>query len=271
MKNTQTLNAIEMQNEHIEFVYEIKFSTRNNAVLHYADMSLENWARICCEDMENPDAANFIIKKGTTPVAWLKINGLAGADTAWISMLVVHEKFQYQGIGSFAVRFAEDFAKNNGFTSVGIHTNLENTIAQNCYKKLGYTIIEESDCTNGDGQTRRGLTFYRDHLDAIPMCIDGVYFHVGELHDFSFLSNVGKVFRVFDAMDSGNICFGVERGGKRYFVKYAGARTMDYQGDIKDAVCRLKSAAVVYETLQYSSLIRLLAQFRRGRGLRRRV
>lgn len=85
-------------------------------------------------------------------------------------MLIVHEKFQHQGIGSFAVRVAENFAREKGFNSVSIHTNVDNIIAQNCYKKLGYTIIEENDCTNGDGQKRRGLTFYRDHLDAVEIC-----------------------------------------------------------------------------------------------------
>jgi serine/threonine-protein kinase len=93
------------------------------------------------------------------------------------------------------------------------------------------------------------------------MCIDGVYFRVGEAHDFSFLSELGKVFRVFDAMDSGNICFGVERDGNRYFVKYAGARTMDYKGAIADAVARLKAAVKVYEDLQHPMLIRLARHF----------
>ena len=37
--------------------------------------------------------------------------------------------------------------------------------------------------------------------------------------DFSFISQYGKVFKVFDDQDSGNICFGAEKDGERYFVK----------------------------------------------------
>ena len=171
------------------------------------------------------------------------------------------EKFKHQGIGSFAIRFAEDFAKAKGYESVSIHTNVDNVIAQNCYKKLGYTITEENECTNGDGEKRRGLTFYRDHLDAVCMSIDGICFHMKEWHDFSFISKIGKVFKVFDAMDSGNICFGVEHNSKQYFVKYAGAKTQDYNGETQDATNRLKEAVKIYEDLQHSYLIRLIEHY----------
>ena len=264
--DSQALNAVIMQNEYIEFVYEIKHSDHNKAALHGDNMTLDEWDQVCKKNLQDPDEANFIIRMGVVPVAWLKVNGLQGDGTAWISMLIVHEKFQHQGIGSYAVRLAEDFARLRGFKGVGIHTNVDNISAQNCYKKLGYTITEENECTNGDGQKRRGLTFYRDRLDAVRMCVDGVSFHIGKLHDFSFLSKIGKVFRVFCNMDSGNICFGVERDNKRYFVKYAGARTMYYNGEIADAVARLKTAVKVYDDLQHPYLIRLVEHYPVGDG-----
>ena len=110
------------------------------------------------------------------------------------------------------------------------------------------------------------MTFYRDHLDAARMSIDGVSFHIGEPHDFTFLNKFGKVFKVFDAMDSGNICFGVEKDDKRFFVKYAGARTMEYQGEITDVVNRLKAAVTIYEDLRHPYLIRLVDHFPVGDG-----
>jgi len=96
------------------------------------------------------------------PVAWLRINGLDNKDMAWISMLAVSDKFQRQGVGSFAVRFAEDFVRSGGIKMLGIHTTVDNIAAQNCYKKLGYHIHEESEGTTGDGVKRMGYTFVKN-------------------------------------------------------------------------------------------------------------
>jgi len=62
----------------------------------------------------------------------------------------------------------------------------------------------------------------------ITQQIDGVRYKLKEPFDFSFISKYGKVFQVFDGQDSGNICFGVEKDGRRYFVKFAGAPTAEY-------------------------------------------
>lgn len=267
MENAQSFNAIPMEHEHINFVFEIKFCESNKAALHGAAVDLDECECICHKNLHDPDEANFIIRKGIVPVAWLKINGLQNTNRmAWISMLVVHEKFQRHGIGSFAVRFAEDFVRSKGFQTLGIHTTADNIAAQSCYQKLGYRIHEESECTTGDGVKRHGLSLHRDNLDAVRMHIDGVSFHLKEQHDFSFISKIGKVFRVFDAMDSGNICFGAQHGGKRYFVKYAGAKTQNYNGEIADAVTRLQNAVRVYRDLQHPYLIRLLEHYPAGNG-----
>jgi serine/threonine protein kinase, bacterial len=261
----QALTVIQMQSEHIEFVYNLKFCDHNKAALYGGNLALDEWKQVFRKSLADPDKADFIIRKGSVPVAWLELNGFQG-DMAWISMLVVHEDFQHQGIGSSAVCFAEDYVCLKGFTSLRIRMNSDNIAAQKCFRKLGYTIVDECDCTNGDGIKRRGLTLYRDHLDAVRMSIDGVFFHLGEQHDFSFIHKIGRVFRVFDAMDSGNICFGVKRDGRRYFIKYAGVRTMDYKGEVQGAVNRLKDAVFVYEDLQHPFLIRLIKHYPVGDG-----
>jgi serine/threonine-protein kinase len=260
------LNATLMTLAHIPFVFGLLMSPHNKSTLNPANLTYDEWKATFERNRSDPDEANFIIRRGIVSVAWLKLNGLSGSGRAWISMLVVHENYQRQGVGSFAIHYAEDYVKEKGFTALGIHANAENTAAVNCYKNAGYIITEEGDCTNGDGSHHRGYTLVKDHLDAVRMCIDGVYFRMGEAHDFSFLSEIGRVFRAFDAMDSGNICFGVECDGKRYFVKYAGARTMDYKGEISDAVARLKAAVRVYENLQHPALIRLVRHFPVGDG-----
>lgn len=88
--------------------------------------------------------------------------------------------------------------------------------------------------------------------------IDGVAFRMGAPFDFGFISKYGRVFRAFDDQDSGNICFGTEKDGQRYFVKFAGAPTARCPGEPREAVERLKASLPVYQDLSHPSLIRLV-------------
>ncbi|MCL2508379.1 MAG: serine/threonine protein kinase [Oscillospiraceae bacterium] len=92
------------------------------------------------------------------------------------------------------------------------------------------------------------MSFYIQHTD-------GVSYKLKAPFDFSFLSKYGKVFKVFDGQDSGNICFGVADGEKRHFVKFAGAPTAEYTSDIESAIKRLKAAVPVYQDLAHPHLI----------------
>ena len=88
--------------------------------------------------------------------------------------------------------------------------------------------------------------------------LDGIPFRLKEPFDFGFVSRWGRIFQVFDDQDSGNICFGTEQNGERFFLKFAGAPTARYQGDPADAVERLRYAAGVYRDLKHPALIELL-------------
>lgn len=63
------------------------------------------------------------------------------------------------------------------------------------------------------------------------------------------------MFKVYDNQDSGNICFGTEKDGQRYFIKFAGAPTEQYNGNLADAIARLKATLPVYSELQHENLI----------------
>ena len=93
--------------------------------------------------------------------------------------------------------------------------------------------------------------YYLQYVDEIPYKLK-TYF------DFSFLSKYGKVFKVFDDQDSGNICFGCEKDEKRYFIKFAGAPTERYTGKPEDAVKRLRASVSVYQNLQHDNLIEFI-------------
>ncbi len=89
--------------------------------------------------------------------------------------------------------------------------------------------------------------------------IDGIFYRMKVPSDLSFLHKYGSVFKVFDDQDSGNICFGVTNGAKRYFIKYAGAETAEYSGTTKAAIERLKATVPVYEALRHKNLIKLVS------------
>ena len=116
-------------------------------------------------------------------------------------------------------------------------------------------------------QAKEVLSWYDNMRNPIPtwyfegyylQYIDGIPFKLKSAFDFSFLSEYGRVFKVFDDQDSGNICFGTEKDGQRYFIKFAGAPTEQYNGDLADAIVRLKATLPVYSALQHTNLIELV-------------
>jgi len=97
--------------------------------------------------------------------------------------------------------------------------------------------------------------------------IDGVSFQMKEAYDFSFINKFGKVFRVFDQSSSGCICFGVEKDGKRCFMKFAGAYTInDALRNIGDTILRLKYSVLKYKEMKHPLLVNLIDAMEIGGG-----
>ena len=90
-----------------------------------------------------------------------------------------------------------------------------------------------------------------------------------EYHSFEWLNEV-EVFTIFDQQDSGNISFGIIENNERFFIKYAGARNLEFKGDLHDAVQRLRDAKIVYEQIHYPALVQYLDSFetKNGYGLK---
>jgi aminoglycoside phosphotransferase (APT) family kinase protein len=93
--------------------------------------------------------------------------------------------------------------------------------------------------------------FYIQYINDIPYKLKAPF-------DFSFIEQYGEVFKIYDDQDSGNICFGVQNGEKRYFIKFAGAPTEQYSGKPEDAIARLKSTVPIYQDLAHPNLIRFI-------------
>ena len=134
--------ATAMTKQHIAFVLALLHDESIQSALHLEDMPRKEWERALRRNLRDKDEANFVLYQGGRPMGWLKLNGLKG-DMAWISMLAIHPAHQRQGAGHFAVRYAEQFARERGFARLGIHTTADNAPARACYGKLGYTLIDE--------------------------------------------------------------------------------------------------------------------------------
>jgi len=91
--------------------------------------------------------------------------------------------------------------------------------------------------------------------------IDGVSFRLKKFHDFSWIRKYGTAFSAIDATGSGCISFGVADGVKRYFVKIAGADTMDAEISPEESVRLLKDAAGMYEILKHPNLVELIEHY----------
>ena len=93
--------------------------------------------------------------------------------------------------------------------------------------------------------------------DLFVQEVDGLSVRLREPFSLGFLRKLGTVFRVFDDQDSGNLCFGMEKDGTRYFVKFAGAPTARGSTSPEQAMERLCSAVPVYRDLRHENLIEL--------------
>ncbi|MCL1824158.1 MAG: hypothetical protein FWG44_08150 [Oscillospiraceae bacterium] len=94
--------------------------------------------------------------------------------------------------------------------------------------------------------------------------INDIEFKMSEPCDFSFLEKHGKVFCAFDENDSGNISFGTDNGQEKYFIKVAGAKTLNSGYKPDEAIQNLKNAVPVYKDLKHPNLVELIDDYAAG-------
>ena len=76
--------------------------------------------------------------------------------------------------------------------------------------------------------------------------IDGLPYQAWTEPDLSWLTGYGRVFRVLDRQSTAHLLFGVDGPYGKLFIKYAGARTVNYRGKLSDAVFSLQNAMHLY-------------------------
>jgi len=160
-KDVTEIAVVPMQNEHVDFVIALLMSDHNKTALHLSNRSATEWRKCFIQNLADPDEANFIILVGEQPAAWLKLNGMSGGVPC-ISMLVVDDAWKRHGIGSLAVRYAEDYAKGFQKAAILIQTTADNIAATQCYVKQGYVITRQMKYAVDDGIMRDGYEFRKD-------------------------------------------------------------------------------------------------------------
>lgn len=149
-------------------------------------------------------------------------------------------------------------------------------IASNTLSSIYWAIpFGENEITIMKNQAKDVLSWFNDMKNPIPtwyvenfyiQYIDNVPYKLKAPFDMSFIHKYGKVFKIYDDQDSGNICFGVQKDEKRYFVKFAGASTERYPGMPNDAIDRLKATVSVYQDLVHPNLIKYIKAEEIGGG-----
>ena len=146
--NLQVVFATSDEAESISSIF-----SENQKYLHCEDINSEQWIDLLC--VNDPDEKHFLILQNSIIVGYMKINGLIGKETAWLSMLIIAEKYKRQGIGAYAISFAEKFAKNSGFENLCIQTTSDNEPEKSLYRKCGY---------NGKLYTEKGRWYFTKRL-----------------------------------------------------------------------------------------------------------
>ncbi|MCA9833779.1 MAG: protein kinase family protein [Thermomicrobiales bacterium] len=92
----------------------------------------------------------------------------------------------------------------------------------------------------------------------VTQSLDGIEFTLAESTDLEFIRQYGRVFRVFDDHDSGNISFGIDAGDQKLFIKLAGIATTEAVVSAEAAIANLRAAEAVYRDLKHPHIVELL-------------
>lgn len=93
----------------------------------------------------------------------------------------------------------------------------------------------------------------------ITQTLGGIPLRLKEKHDLSFIEEFGQIFNVIDDHTSGMLTFGlITAQGHRIYLKYAGARTINYPSEPAGVVKKLRGATLNYQTLRHAALIKLI-------------
>ena len=111
--------------------------------LNEVPTSLQDWIDAVREWSADDDEEDYIVSVGDTPAGWLGVNGLSADDhSAYLKMAAFLPEYQGRGFGTESIRELMEELKHRGIRKVILYTDRDNLIAQFCYRKCGFRLMD---------------------------------------------------------------------------------------------------------------------------------
>ncbi len=134
------VSLTEVKREDISFISSVYNDKETLEALKAEPISIEEWTEDFEQWREDSGEENYIIRCGTEPAGWLKINGLDGGEYGLVSVLVVGRKYRRMGLACEALKFAENIFSERGLDASVIHAYADNEALRRCCGVCGYTV-----------------------------------------------------------------------------------------------------------------------------------
>ncbi len=135
------------------FLYELMNCPSVLKALNEVSTVQQDWVEAIHEWDSDEDEEDYIVFVDKIPIGWLGINGLLDEDKkVYLKMAAFLPDYQGQGFGSFAIRELMYNLMHRGYKKMALYTDQENKIAQACYHKCGFQIVESLVETMSNGR-----------------------------------------------------------------------------------------------------------------------
>jgi len=135
-----------------DFLYKLMNHPVLLTGLNEVPTTAQHWAEAVLAWEKDPDENGYIISEDGKQIGWFAFNGLQSEDRVpYLKMAVMLPEYHNKGIGTAVLTELLATVRGKGFTSVKLITNQDNLIAQKCYQKCEFRIIETVENEMSDG------------------------------------------------------------------------------------------------------------------------
>ena len=123
-------------------------------VLNEVPSQLCDWMDAVKAWLNDDDEEDFIVMYENISIGWLGVNGLLNEDgKAYLKMAVLLPDYQGLGFGALAIRELMCALRQKGVKKLALYTDRDNLMAQACYRKCGFRVMESLTETMSNGKT----------------------------------------------------------------------------------------------------------------------
>ena len=123
-------------------------------VLNEVPSALQDWMDAIKEWLNDDDEKDFIVVHRNISIGWLGVNGLLNEDRrAYLKMAVLLPEYQGLGFGALVIQELLCDLRQRGVKKLALYTDCDNYMAQACYRKCGFRVMEALTETMSNGKT----------------------------------------------------------------------------------------------------------------------